>query len=162
MIGLRQPVILPNRNSILERYIYTAGVDRTQTKNPTEQIQPIQLTNSNSSSHHYCDKVFVEKQVCSQRVAPSQTTDLIPPNASLQRANLEKNQSQVHLSSADKSETNLNPVSRRDDNLSLSELRETDFNQIIKPMEQNSADLLQQIAALEEVFSQQGTRLWQQ
>ncbi len=149
----------PNRDSF-DRYICTAGVDRTQTKNPTcEQIQSIQLKTSNSSPHHHCDKVF-EEQVCSKRVEPSQTTDLITPNASLQRANLEeKNQSQAHLSSVALSEINLNPANRQDNNLSLTELRKTDFNEIIKPMEQNSADLLQWLAALEEVFSQQGAQL---
>ncbi|WP_445301695.1 AAA family ATPase [Microcoleus sp. MON1_C1] len=44
-------------------------------------------------------------------------------------------------------------------NFSLAELTENDLNKLIKPMEHNSADLLKQLTALEDVFSQLEARL---
>ncbi|WP_445316162.1 AAA family ATPase [Microcoleus vaginatus] len=88
------------------------------------------------------------------------TEPLIPFNNFIKESNIEQtNLAQTHLSSGDGSQNNLNPANLNEHNFHIAELTENDLNGVMKPMEHNSADLLKQLTALEQVFSKLEKRL---
>jgi RNA polymerase primary sigma factor len=119
-------------------------------KNRQTEVKPLEILH-----HHHFEKNSEESN-CSTRAAPAQTVDLIASQPSKQTANLEEeNTTQAELLSFDLSENNRNQANRQEANQTLAELKETDLNGVAtKPMQQNSADLHQQVTSLENTFSQ--------
>ncbi|WP_333285047.1 AAA family ATPase [Microcoleus sp. MON1_C5] len=88
------------------------------------------------------------------------TEPLITFKTSREESNIEQTKlAQTYCSMADESQKNLNHTNLNEHNFHIAPLTKNDLNGVIKPMVQNSADLLKQLTALEEVFSQQEARL---
>ncbi len=144
------------RRTFLEETIPCKAVKAAQTQNVIShktrqnEVKPPEILH-----HSYFEK-NAEESVFSTRAAPVQTADLLASNPEKQIANLEeKNRTQAELLSVDLSETNRNKANSQEANRTLAELKETDLNEAaIKPMQQNSADLHQQFASVENIFSQ--------
>ncbi|WP_293156077.1 MULTISPECIES: sigma-70 family RNA polymerase sigma factor [unclassified Microcoleus] len=151
----------PNRNSILKDYIRPTAIYETQTKRPI--AQPMQLRRFNISenlSPSHCD-TFLQEPVHDKIVETANTVEpLIPFDNFIEKSNIEqKKLAQTYLSSADENENNLTYANLNEHNFHIAELTENDLNGAIKPMKQNSADLLRELTALEDVFSQLEKRL---
>ncbi|MEP6541268.1 sigma-70 family RNA polymerase sigma factor [Microcoleus vaginatus GB1-A2] len=151
----------PNRNSILKDYIRPTAIYETQTKRPISQPkQPRQFNISENLSPSHFD-TFLQEPVGDKIVETANMTEpLIPFNNFIKESNIEQtNLAQTHLSSGDGSQNNLNPANLNEHNFHIAELTENDLNGVMKPMEHNSADLLKQLTALEQVFSKLEKRL---
>ena len=151
----------PNRNSILKDYIRPTAIYETQTKRPIAQpMQPRQFNIPVNLSGSHCD-TFLQEPVGDKIVETANMTEpLIPFNNFIEESNIEETiLDQTYLSRTDGSQNNLNPANLNEHNFHMTELTENDLNGVIKPMEHNSADLLKQLTALEEVFSQLEARL---
>ncbi|MCC3410492.1 MAG: sigma-70 family RNA polymerase sigma factor [Microcoleus sp. PH2017_06_SFM_O_A] len=150
----------PNRNSILKDYIRPTPVYQTETKRPiAKPSQPRQFNISENLSPSR--DTFLLEPVRDKIVETANTTEpLIPFNNFIEKSNIEQTKlAQTHLSSADGSQNNLTYANLNEHNFHIAELTENDLNKAIKPMKQNSADLLKQLTALEDVFSQLEKRL---
>jgi|GEM_PF-620335 len=151
----------PNRNSILKDYIRPTAIDQTQTKSSIAQpMQPRQFNIPENLSRSPCD-TFLQEPVGDKIVDTANMTEpLIPFNNFIEESNIEETiLEQTYLSRTDGSQNNLNPANLNEHNFHIAELTENDLNGVIKPMEHNSADLLKQLTALEDVFSQLEARL---
>ncbi|MEG4580231.1 sigma-70 family RNA polymerase sigma factor [Microcoleus sp. MON1_C5] len=151
----------PNRNSILKDYIRPTAIYQTQTKRPIAQpIQPRQFNFSENLSRSDFD-TFLQEPVDDKIVeAANMTEPLITFKTSREESNIEQTKlAQTYCSMADESQKNLNHTNLNEHNFHIAPLTKNDLNGVIKPMVQNSADLLKQLTALEEVFSQQEARL---
>ncbi|MDZ7962903.1 MAG: sigma-70 family RNA polymerase sigma factor [Aulosira sp. DedQUE10] len=148
-------IIQPRHRQILEmRHGLDDGCEKTleeigQHFNLTrERIR--QIINKTLEKIRLCQpKIVLHQQLPPKIVAPtSKKETLISTNASTNRANLEK--------------TNLNPPSAQPINHIITEFRETNLSQKMITMKKyNLEDLLGQVAALEQLFSQLGVRLSQ-
>ena len=150
----------PNRNSILKECIRPTPVYQTETKRPIAQpSQPRQFNISENFSPS--GDTFLLEPVRDKIVETANTTEpLIPFNNFIEKSNIEQIKlAQTHLLSTDVSQNNLNHANLNEHNFHISERAENDLNGAIKPMKQNSADLLKQLTALEDVFSQLEKRL---
>jgi RNA polymerase sigma factor (sigma-70 family) len=151
----------PNRNSILKDYIRPTAIYETQTKRPIAQPkQPRQFNISENLSPSHCD-TFLQEPVGDKIVETANMTEpLIPFNNFIEESNIEQTKlAQTYLSKTEENENNLTYAILKDHNFYIAERTENDLNGVIKPMVQNSADLLKQLTALEEVFSQLEARL---
>ncbi len=151
----------PNRNRILKEYIRPTAIYQTETKRPLAQPkQPRQFNISENLSRSHCD-TFLQEPVGDKIVDIANMTEpLIPFNNFIEESNIEQTiLAQTYLSSADGSQNNLHPANLNEHNFHIAERTENDLNGVIKPMVQNSADLLKQLTALENVFSQLEARL---
>ena len=144
------------RRTFLEETIPRQVVKAAQTKNVTCKKNRETEVNHPEILHHIHFVNNSDESGCSIRAAPVQTADLITSNPSKPTANLEdKNKSQDELLSVDQSKTNPNQTNSQEANRTLAELKETDLNgAVIKPMQQNSANLHHQVTSLENIFSQ--------
>ena len=146
---------LRRRRTFLEETIPRQVVKVAQTKNVTcNKNRQTEVTHPQILHHiHFGNNP--EESGSPTRAAPVQTADLIASNTSKKTANLEyKNKSQAELLNVELSETNWNQNNSQEANRTLAELKETDLNGlVIKPMQQNSADLHQQLTSLENTFS---------
>lgn len=151
----------PNRNSILKDYIRPTPVYQNETKRPIAQpMQPRRFNISENLSPSHCDTFLLEPVRDKIVETANMTEPLIPFNNFIEKSNIEQTKlAQTYLSSADGSENNLTYANLNEHNFHIAELTENDLNKVIKPMKQNSADLLKQLTALEEVFSQLEARL---
>lgn len=150
----------PNRNSILKECIRPTGIDQTQTKRPIAQpMQPREFNIPENLSRSR--DTFLQEPVGDKIVdTANMTAPLIPFNNFIEESNIEETiLDQTYLSRTDGSQNNLNPANWNEHNFHIAELTENDLNGVIKPMEHNSADLLKQLTALEDVFSQLEARL---
>lgn len=150
----------PNRNSILKEYIRPTPIYETQTKKSiAKPMQPRQFNISENLSPSR--DTFLQEPVRDKIVETANTTEpLIPFNNFIEKSNIEQTKlARTHLSSADENENNLTYANLNEHNFYIAELTENDLNKAIKPMKQNSADLLRQLTALEDVFSQLEKRL---
>jgi RNA polymerase sigma factor (sigma-70 family) len=151
----------PNRNSILKECIRPTGIDQTQTKRPIAQpMQPRQSNISENLSRSHCD-TLLQEPVSDQIVETANMTEaLISFNNFIEESNIEQTKlAQTHLSSADENENNLTYANLNEPHFQIPELKINDLKGANKPMEHNSADLLKQLTALEQVFSQLEKRL---
>jgi RNA polymerase sigma factor (sigma-70 family) len=151
----------PNRSSILKDYIRPTAIDPTQTKRSIAQpMQPRQFNILENLSRSHCD-TFLQEPVGDKIVDTANMTEpLIPFNNFIEESNIEETiLAPTYLSRTDGSQNNLNPANLNEHNFHMAELTENDLNGVIKPMEHNSADLLKQLTALEDVFSQLEARL---
>ncbi|MEG4939042.1 sigma-70 family RNA polymerase sigma factor [Microcoleus sp. F4-D5] len=151
----------PNRNSILKDYIRPTAIYQTQTKRPIAQpMQPRQFNIPENLSRSHCD-TFLQEPVGDKIVDIANITEpLIPFNNFREESNIEQtNLTQTYLSKTDENENNLTYAILNAHNFHIAERTENDLNGVITPMVQNSADLLKQLTALEEVFSQLEARL---
>ncbi|HEY9605611.1 MAG TPA: RNA polymerase sigma factor, RpoD/SigA family, partial [Allocoleopsis sp.] len=144
------------RRIFLEVTIPRQLVKATQTKNVTCPKNRQTEVNPPEILHHPHFEKNSKKSDFSTIAAPDQTVDLMASTPSQQIANLEEeNTTQVELSSVDQSKTNRSQTNSQEANRTLAELKETDLNgAAIKLMQQNSADLHQQVTSLENIFSQ--------
>ncbi|MEG4917002.1 sigma-70 family RNA polymerase sigma factor [Microcoleus sp. B7-D4] len=150
----------PNRNSILKECIRPTGIDQTQTKRPIAQpMQPRQFNISENLSRSR--DTFLQEPVRDKIVDTANMTEpLIPFNNFIEESNIEETiLEETYLSRTDGSQNNLNYANLNEHNFHIAELRENNLNGAIKPMKHNSADLLKQLTALEDVFSQLEKRL---
>jgi RNA polymerase sigma factor (RpoD-like family) len=144
------------RRTFLEETIPRQIVKVAQTKNVTcnknrqIEVKPPEIL------HHINLGNNSEKSGFSTRDVPLQTVNLMASSHSQQTADLEgKNRTQAEVLSFDLSENNQNQANRQEAKQTLAELKETDLNGVAtKPMQQNSADLHQQVTSLENTFSQ--------
>ena len=144
------------RRTFLEETIPRKAVKADQSKNVTCQknrqteVKPCEIL------HHSCCEKSSEESDCSTKAAPGQIADLISSNPSLRPAYLEdENKIKTGFLGIDFSQSNRNQGNSQKANQALAELKETDINgAAIKPMQQNSAYLHQQVASLEKIFSQ--------
>ncbi len=151
----------PNRNSILKDYIRPTPIYQTETKRPiAKPMQPRQFNIPENLSRTHCD-TFLQEPVGDKIVETANMTEpLIPFNTFIEESNIEQTKlAQTYLSSADENENNLTYTNLNEHNFHIAERTENDLNKVIKPMKQNSADLLKQLTALEDVFSQLEKRL---
>ncbi|MEG4403890.1 sigma-70 family RNA polymerase sigma factor [Microcoleus sp. MON2_D5] len=151
----------PNRNSILKDYIRPTPIYQTETKRPiAKPMQPRQFNIPENLSRSHCD-TFLQEPVDDKIVeAANMTEPLIPFNTFIEKSNIEQtNLAQTYLSIADGIENYLNYANLNQDNWHRTQITENELNKAIKPMKQNSADLLKQLTALEQVFSQLEKRL---
>ncbi|NQE37053.1 sigma-70 family RNA polymerase sigma factor [Microcoleus asticus] len=151
----------PNRNSILKECIRPTNIYETQTKRPIAQpMQPRQFNIPENLSRSHCD-TFLQEPVGDKIVDIANMTEpLIPFNNFIEESNIEQTKlAQTYLSKTDGNENNLTYAILNDHNFHIAEQTENDLNGVIKPMVQNSADLLKQLTALEDVFSQLEARL---
>lgn len=151
----------PNRSSILKDYIRPTAIDQTQTKRSIAQpMQPRLFNISENLSHSHCD-TFLQDPVGDKIVEIANMTEpLIPSNNFIEESNIQQTiLAETYLSSAERSEKNLNYANLNEHNFHIAEQTENNLNGVIKPMEHNSADLLKQLTALEDVFSQLEARL---
>jgi len=149
------------RRTLLEDYIRPTAIDQTHTKRSIAQpMQPRLFNISEKLSHSHCD-TFLQEPVGDKIVEIANMTEpLIPSNNFIEESNIQQTiLAETYLSSAEGSEKNLNYANLNEHNFHIAELRENNFNGVIKPMEHNSADLLKQLTALEDVFSQLEKRL---
>ncbi|MEG4530926.1 AAA family ATPase [Microcoleus sp. D2_18a_D3] len=123
-------------------------------------MQPRQCNIPENLSRSPCD-TFLQEPVGDKIVDTANMTEpLIPFNNFIEESNIEETiLEQTYLSRTDGSQNNLNPANLNEHNFHIAELTENDLNGVIKPMEHNSADLLKQLTALENVFSQLEARL---
>ncbi|WP_333241201.1 MULTISPECIES: AAA family ATPase [unclassified Microcoleus] len=123
-------------------------------------MQPRQSNIPENLSRSHCD-TFLQEPVGDKIVdTVNMTEPLIPFNNFIEESNIEETiVDQTYLSRTDGSQNNLNPANLNEHNFHIAELTENDLNGVIKPMEHNSADLLKQLTALEDVFSQLEARL---
>lgn len=150
----------PNRNSILKECIRPTAIDQTQTKRPI--AQPMQPRRFNISENLSPSRnTFLQEPVDDKIVETANMTEpLIPFNNFIEKSNKEQIKlTQTYLSSAAESEKNHTYANLNEHNFQIAEQTENDLNGAIKPMKQNSADLLKQLTALEDVFSQLEKRL---
>lgn len=150
----------PNGNSILEDYIRPTAIDQIETKRPIAQpMQPRRFNISENLSPS--SNTFLQEPVDDKIVETANMTELlIPFNNFIEESNIEQTKlAQTHLSRDDKNENNLTYANLNEHNFHIAERAENDLNRAIKPMKQNSADLLKQLTALEDVFSQLEKRL---
>lgn len=150
----------PNRNSILKECIRPTAIYETQTKRPI--AKPMQPRPSNISENLSPSRdTFLLEPVGDKIVETANMTEpLIPFNNFIEESNIEQTKlAQTHLSSADGSQNNLNYGILNEHNFHIAERTEHDLNGAIKPMVQNSADLLKQLTALELVFGKLEKRL---
>lgn len=148
------------RSTLLEDYIRPTAIYETETKRSIAQpIQPRQFNISENLSPS--DDTFLQEPVRDKIVDTANMTEpLIPFNNLIQKSNIEQTKlAQTYLSSADENENNLTYANLNEHNFHIAERTENDLNKAIKPMKQNSADLLKQLTALEDVFSQLEKRL---
>lgn len=144
------------RRTFLEETIPRQVVKAAQTKNITcdknrqTEVKPSEIL------HHIHFGNNSDESGCSTRAAPVQAADLMVSNTSQKTANLEEgNTTQAEFLSVYHSENNPNQTNSQEANRTLAELKETDLNgAAIKLMQQNSADLHQQVTSLENIFSQ--------
>ncbi|MEP6514752.1 sigma-70 family RNA polymerase sigma factor [Microcoleus vaginatus] len=151
----------PNRNSILKDYIRPTPIYQIETKKPIAQpMQPRQFNISENLSRSHCD-TFLQEPVRDKIVDTANMTEpLISFHNFIEESNREQTKlAQTYLSSADENENNLTYANLNEHNFHIAERDENDLNEAIKPMKQNSADLLKQLTALEDVFSQLEKRL---
>jgi len=151
----------PNRNSILKDYIRPTPIYQTETKRPIAQpMQPRQFNIPENFSRSHCD-TFLQEPVGDKIVDTANMTEpLISFNNFIEESNIEETiLEQTYLSRTDGSQNKLNPANLNEHNFHIAELTENDLNGVIKPMEHYSADLLKQLTALEDVFSQLEARL---
>ncbi|MEZ2238665.1 AAA family ATPase [Microcoleus sp.] len=122
-------------------------------------MQPRQFNISENLSRSR--DTFLQEPVRDKIVETANMTEpLIPFKNFIEESNIEQTKlAQTYLSSGDGSQNNLNPANLNEHNFHMAELTENDLNGAIKPMEHNSADLLKQLTALEQVFSQLEKRL---
>ena len=149
------------RRTLLEDYIRPTAIDQTHTKRSIAQpMQPRLFNISEKLSHSHCD-TFLQEPVGDKIVEIANMTEpLIPSNNFIEESNIQQTiLAETYLSSAEGSEKNLNYANLNEHNFHIAELRENNLNGVIKPMEHNSADLLKQLTALEDVFSQLEARL---
>jgi len=149
------------RSTLLEDYIRPTGIDQTHTKRSIAQpMQPRLFNISENLSHSHCD-TFLQEPVGDKIVEIANMTEpLIPSNNFIEESNIQQTiLAETYLSSAERSEKNLNYANLNEHNFHIAEQRENNLNGVIKPMEHNSADLLKQLTALEDVFSQLEARL---
>ena len=149
------------RSTLLEDYIRPTAIDQTHTKRSIAQpMQPKQFNIPENLSRSHCD-TFLQEPVGDKIVDTANMTDpLIPFNNFIEESNIEETiLAQTYLSRTEESQNNLNPANLNEHNFHIAELTENDLNGVIKPMEHNSADLLKQLTALEDVFSQLEARL---
>jgi len=142
--------------TFLEETIPLQVVRAAKTKNVTYPKNRQTEFNSPEILHHLHVVNNSEESNFSTRVAPAQTGKLTASNSSQKTANIEKeNTTQTELLSVDMSETNRHQANSQEASRILPELKETDLNgAAIKPMQQKTADLHQQVASLENIFSQ--------
>ena len=148
------------RSTLLEDYIRPTAIDQTQTKRPIAlPMQPRQFNIPENLSRSR--DTFLQEPVRDRIVETANITEpLIPFKTFIEESNIEETiLDQTYLSSAEGSEKNLNYANLNEHNFPIAELRENNLNGVIKPMEHNSADLLKQLTALEDVFSQLEARL---
>lgn len=151
----------PNRNSILKDYIRPTPIYQTETKRPIAQpMQPRQFNISENLSRSHCD-TFLQEPVRDKIVdTTNMTQPLIPFNNFIEKSNIEQTKlAPTYLSNADENENTLTYANLNEHNFHIAEITENDLNKAIKPMKQNSADLLRELTALEDVFSQLEKRL---
>ncbi|MBD1885594.1 sigma-70 family RNA polymerase sigma factor [Microcoleus sp. FACHB-45] len=149
------------RSTLLEDYIRPTAIDQTHTKTSIAQpMQPRQFNIPENLSRSHCD-TFLQELVGDKIVdRVNMTQPLIPFNNFIEESNIEETiLDQTYLSRTDGSQNNLNPANLNEHNFHIAELTENDLNGVIKPMEHNSADLLKQLTALEDVFLQLEARL---
>ncbi|MEG4345530.1 sigma-70 family RNA polymerase sigma factor [Microcoleus sp. A003_D6] len=149
------------RSTLLEDYIRPTAIDQTHTKRLIAQpMQPRLFNISENLSRSHCD-TFLQEPVGDKIVEIANMTEpLIPSNNFIEESNIQQTiLAETYLSSAEGSEKNLNYANLNEHNFHIAELRENNLNGVIKPMEHNSADLLKQLTALEDVFSQLEARL---
>ncbi|WP_332973810.1 MULTISPECIES: AAA family ATPase [unclassified Microcoleus] len=98
---------------------------------------------------------FLQEPVGDKIVDTANMTEpLIYFNNFIDKSNIEQaTLAQTYLSRADESENNFN-YANNEHNFHIAELTENNLKGVIKPMVQNSADLLKQLAELEQVFCQ--------
>jgi RNA polymerase sigma factor (sigma-70 family) len=150
----------PNRNSILEDYIRPTAIDQIETKRPI--AKPMQPRRFNISENLSPSRdTFLQEPVRDKIVETANMTEpLIPFNTFIEKSNIQQTKlTQTYFSSAAESEKNLTYANLNEHNFQIPELTEDDLNGSLKPMEHNSADLLKQLTALEQVFSQLEKRL---
>ncbi|WP_332987589.1 MULTISPECIES: AAA family ATPase [unclassified Microcoleus] len=123
-------------------------------------MQPRRFNISENLSRSHCD-TFLQEPVDDKIVKTANMTEpLIPFNNFIEESNIEQTKlAQTYLSSADESENNLNYGILNEENFQIAELTENKLKGAIEPMVQNSADLLKQLTALEQVFGQLEKRL---
>jgi RNA polymerase primary sigma factor len=149
------------RSTLLEDYIRPTAIDQTHTKRLIAQpMQPRLFNISENLSHSHCD-TFLQEPVGDKIVEIANMTEpLIPSNNFIEESNIQQTiLAETYLSSAERSENNLNYANLNEHNFHIAEQTENNLNGVIKPMEHNSADLLKQLTALEDVFSQLEARL---
>ncbi|MEG3927258.1 sigma-70 family RNA polymerase sigma factor [Microcoleus sp. T3_D1] len=149
------------RSTLLEDYIRPTAIDQTHTKRLIAQpMQPRLFNISKNLSRSHCD-TFLQEPVGDKIVEIANMTEpLIPSNNFIEESNIQQTiLAETYLSRAEGSEKNLNYANLNEHNFHIAELRENNLNGVIKPMEHNSADLLKQLTALEDVFSQLEARL---
>ncbi|WP_333398597.1 AAA family ATPase [Microcoleus sp. K4-B3] len=123
-------------------------------------MQPKQFNIPENLSRSHCD-TFLQEPVGDKIVDIANMTEpLILFNNFIEESNIEQTKlAQTYLSKTEENENNLTYAILNDRNFHIAERTENDLNGVIKPMVQNSADLLKQLTALEEVFSQLEARL---
>jgi RNA polymerase sigma factor (sigma-70 family) len=149
------------RSTLLEDYIRPTAIDQTHTKRLIAQpMQPRLFNISENLSRSHCD-TFLQEPVGDKIVEIANMTEpLIPSNNFIEESNIQQTiLAETYLSRVEGSEKNLNYANLNEHNFHIAELRENNLNGVIKPMEHNSADLLKQLTALEDVFSQLEARL---
>jgi DNA-directed RNA polymerase, sigma subunit (sigma70/sigma32) len=148
------------RSTLLEDYIRPTAIYQTQTKRSIAQpMQPRQFNISENLSPSR--DTFLQEPVRDKIVETANTTEpLIPFNNFIEKSNIEQTKlAQTHLSSADENENNLTYANLNEPHFQIPELKINDLKGANKPMEHNSADLLKQLTALEQVFGQLEKRL---
>ena len=147
------------RSTLLEDYIRPTAIYETQTKRPI--AQPMQPRHFNIPENLSRSRdTFLQEPVCDKIVDLANMTEpLVYFNNFIDKSNIEQaTLAQTCLSSADESENNFNHANN-EQNFHLAEQTENNLNRVIKPMVQNSADLLKQLTELEQVFCQLEARL---
>jgi RNA polymerase sigma factor (sigma-70 family) len=149
------------RRTLVEDYIRPTPIYQTETKRSIAQpMQPRQFNIPENLSRSHCD-TFLQEPVGDKIVEIANMTEpLIPSNNFIEESNIQQTiLAETYLSRAEGIEKNLNYANLNEHNFHIAELRENNLNGVIKPMEHNSADLLKQVTALEDVFSQLEARL---
>jgi RNA polymerase sigma factor (sigma-70 family) len=144
----------PNSNSSLKEYIRPTENYETQTKIPI--AQPMQPRHFNIPENLSRSRdTFLQEPVCDKIVDIANMTEpLVYFNNFIDKSNIEQaTLAQTCLSRADESENNFNHANN-EQNFHLAEQTENNLNRVIKPMVQNSADLLKQLTELEQIFCQ--------